>query len=267
MKMEYNGFTGSFDSKGAYLEYLEKDGIDLIRKSPDGNSTHGGAAVLFPFGNRVRDAEYTYDNRNYQLPRNDGKNSIHGLVRDLIFDSIEGDNYIEFSRHLQSDSYPGEAEIKIRYEFSENSFETTFCVKSLTGKIPVEIGFHPYFIIDGAYSIAYSGTMKKLNYSDKYFPDGTTTTVNYNGKEINNMKLDNCFYLNSPISIRDKTHSVTIIRKNMPYIVIYNGEHAGNNAVAIEPMTGAPDAYHNGIGILSLDKGNDFKCAYSIEVS
>ena len=29
MKMEYNGFTGSFDSKGAYLEYLEKDGIDL----------------------------------------------------------------------------------------------------------------------------------------------------------------------------------------------------------------------------------------------
>ena len=27
----------------------------------------------------------------------------------------------------------------------------------------------------------------------------------------------------------------------MPYIVIYNGEHAGNNAVAIEPMTGAPE--------------------------
>ena len=53
----------------------------------------------------------------------------------------------------------------------------------------------------------------------------------------------------------------------MPYIVIYNGEHAGNNAVAIEPMTGAPDAYHNGIGIISLDKGNEFKCSYSIEVS
>ena len=40
MKMEYNGFTGSFNSKGAYLEYLEKDGIDLIRKSLDENSTH-----------------------------------------------------------------------------------------------------------------------------------------------------------------------------------------------------------------------------------
>ena len=95
MKMEYNGFIGNFNSRGAYLEYLEKDGIDLIRKSLDGNSTHGGGAVLFPFGNRVRNAEYTYDNRNYQLPRNDGKNSIHGLVRDLIFDSIECDNYID----------------------------------------------------------------------------------------------------------------------------------------------------------------------------
>ena len=47
MKMEYNGFTGSFDSKGAYLEYLEKDGIDLIRKARMGTAHMEGVPFYF----------------------------------------------------------------------------------------------------------------------------------------------------------------------------------------------------------------------------
>ena len=96
MKLEYNGFHANFNPVGAYLEDLQKDGTPIIRKSNDKNSTHGGAAVLFPFGNRIQNAEYSFNNKQYSLPENDGKNSIHGLVRELPFDSNSGDNYIEF---------------------------------------------------------------------------------------------------------------------------------------------------------------------------
>ncbi|MEM0139200.1 MAG: aldose 1-epimerase, partial [Ferroplasma sp.] len=75
-----------FSSIGAYLIKLVLNGVEIIRKSNDGISTHGGAAVLIPFGNRIRNAEYTYNGKKYLLPKNDGKNSIHGLVRDINFD-------------------------------------------------------------------------------------------------------------------------------------------------------------------------------------
>lgn len=266
MKLEYNGFHANLNPGGAYLEDLKKDNIDIIRKSTDGDSTHGGAAVFFPFGNRIRNAEYNYNNKTYFLPKNDGKNSIHGLVRDLVFDSHSGNNFIEFSNRFKSGSYPGEAEIKIRYEIMGNAFVTSFYVKSLTGTIPVEVGCHPYFNTTGSYSISYRGVMKEFNYMDEYFPDGNTTDVDYNEKELNDISFNNCFYLNSPVILKDEKHSVKIIRNNMPYMVMYNGQYAGKNSIALEPMTGTPDVYHNLIGLISLDKNAEFKCSYSIEI-
>lgn len=266
MKLEYNGFSANLNPEGAYLENLKKDNIDIIRKSADGNSTHGGAAVFFPFGNRIRNAEYDYKNKKYFLPENDGKNSIHGLARDLAFESNTGDNFIEFSNHFKSESYPGEAEIKVRYEIRGNAFVTSFYVKSLTETIPVELGCHPYFNTSGSYSISYSGVMKKFNYINEYFPDGSTTGVDYNEKELNSISLDNCFYLDSPVILKDDNHSIRIIRNNMPYLVIYNGKYAGNNSLALEPMTGAPDVYHNLIGLISLDTNSEFRCSYSVEI-
>jgi aldose 1-epimerase len=266
MKLEFNDITCNINPRGAYLEELKTDNYEIIRKSPDGHSTHGGSAVLFPFGNRIRNAEYKYMNKEYRLPANDGENSIHGLVRDLDFDYDGGSSYVEFYRHFQSDSYPGEAMIKIKYEIGKNSFKTTFKVKSITGLIPVEIGFHPYFKVNGKYSVSYKGTMEKLEYVDTHFPDGKTFPVDLNGKELNSMNLDNTFYTNSSITLHDNFHSIIIRRTNMPYLVIYNGQYAGNNSVAIEPMTGAPDAYHNGMGLISLPRGKDFECSYSIDM-
>ncbi len=266
MKLEYNGFHADLDPKGAYLDSLHRDNIGIIRKSTDENTTHGGAAVLFPFGNRIRNAEYRYNNKEYFLPKNDGENSIHGLVRDIVFDSNSGDNFVEFSNYFKSGSYPGEAEIKVKYEVVGNVFVISFYVKSMTETIPVEVGFHPYFNVNGSYSISYNGTMKKFNYTDVYFPDGSTSDVDYNKKGLNNLSLDNTFYLDSPVILKDKTHSVRIIRNNMPYLVMYNGQYAGDDSIALEPMTGIPDVYHNLTGLISLDKNAGFMCSYSIEI-
>ena len=256
----------SLNPMGAYLEELYIDGKSIIRKSPDRHVTHGGAAVLFPFGNRIRNADYFYGGLEYHLPQNDGKNSIHGLVRSMLFNYISGKDYIEFYTYFRSKSYPGIAGISVRYEIQENEFRTLFTVKSLSRTIPVEIGFHPYFTVNSEYSIDYTGTAMELEYKDEYFPDGNYFTVNLKHTDMNRLKLDNAFLIESDILLSDENHRVLIKRKNMPFAVIYNGEYAGENAVAIEPMTGAPDVYHSEIGLVNLEKGKIFQCSYSISL-
>src|SRR3712207_956186 len=47
----------------------------------------GGIPVLFPFPGRLRDARYTFEGRDYQLPRTDrgGVHHIHGVVNGSIW--------------------------------------------------------------------------------------------------------------------------------------------------------------------------------------
>jgi aldose 1-epimerase len=266
MMLETGSVKCRLNQRGAYLEELFIHGKSIIRKSPDRHATHGGAAVLFLFGNRIRGAVYNYKGKEYRLPQNDGKNSIHGLVRDMLFNYIAGKNYTEFYTYFSSESYPGVAEISVRYEVHENEFRTVFTVKSISGTIPVEIGFHPYFTVTGRYSIGYTGEALELEYRDRYFPDGKYIPVNLKYTDLRELSLDNAFLIDSNILLEDEHHRILIKRENMPYTVIYNGEYAGNNAIALEPMTGAPDVYHNGIGLIELEKGRVFRCSYSVSL-
>lgn len=262
-----DGNTGcSLNQMGAYLEELWISGKSIIRKSNDGHMTHGGAAVLFPFGNRIRNAVYEYNGIEYKLPKNDGKNSIHGLVRNVLFNYISGNNYVEFYTYFRNISYPGNAEISIRYEINGTELKTIFTVKSLSGTIPVEIGFHPYFSVTGKYSIDYSGNAMELQYKDVYFPDGQYIPVTLRKIDLRKSKLDNAYIIDSDIYLRDENHRILISRENMPYTVIYNGQYAANDAIAVEPMTGAPDVFHNGMGLITLQKGKEFRCSYSVSL-
>lgn len=262
-----DGETGCrLNQMGAYLEELWINGKSIIRKSPDEHATHGGSAVLFPFGNRIKNAVYDYNGREYRLPKNDGKNSIHGLVRDILFNYISGKSYVEFYTYFRNRSYPGNAEISVRYEIHKNEFKTIFTVKSVLGVIPVEIGFHPYFTVTGKYSIDYMGNAVELQYRDQYFPDGRYVQVNLRKTDLRTLKLDNAYKIDSDIYLRDEIHEILIRKENMPYTVIYNGKYAGNNAIAVEPMTGAPDVYHNGMGLIKLENREKFQCSYSVSL-
>src|SRR5262245_58131166 len=48
----------------------------------NGRPTRSGIPILFPFPNRIRDGAFTWNERSYQLPRNDpaGKSAIHGFA-------------------------------------------------------------------------------------------------------------------------------------------------------------------------------------------
>ncbi|AAT43341.1 aldose 1-epimerase [Picrophilus oshimae] len=264
MIISFNRSLLEVSSTGAYIKSLVLDGEKIINDSHDGNDTHGGSAVLFPFGNRIRNAEYKYNNINYKLPKNNGENSIHGLVRDKIFNVIVSCNKIEFFMDFNDESYPGNAFINVSYILNERSFRTDFTVTSKNEKIPVEIGFHPYFYFPDK-CIFRSGKIMMLNYLDEYFPDGTLSDTSINGSDISKLSIDNCFYVHGPV-ILEGNKKIRIDRENMDYLVIYTGLYEKTKSIAVEPMTGAPDVYNNKIGLIELNKGESFHCSYTINL-
>ena len=60
--------------------------LDLLYADPDlfgsGRPTRSGIPVLFPFPNRIRGGQFTWEGKTYQLPANDPamKNAIHGFA-------------------------------------------------------------------------------------------------------------------------------------------------------------------------------------------
>lgn len=254
--------------EGAYLSNLVLGGTEILKKSPDGEPTHGGSAVLIPYAGRVRNAEYTYKGKAYTLPRNNGENSIHGFLKDQVWElESENSNSATFQCNFKNSGYPGEIETQLRYSLQDTKLSVRTMVKNVgETPVPLLIGFHPYFSASGSWSIKHAEKLRKLNFMDQYFPDGTFSDVEFNSMEnMSSMELDNCFLGGGRIELSSESHSIAIERTGMPYLVIYNGKYADGRSVAIEPMTGAPDSFNNGMGLIELEGGSNYECAFSVE--
>jgi aldose 1-epimerase len=260
------------DRLGAYVDSLQLSGRQILMISPDGRDTHGGCAVLAPYANRVRNAVYAWNDRTYILPRNDGMNSIHGLVKQekWSYDSEnrEAPNITELRCDLASPSYPSKISIRNRYEVEVDFFDVTCSVTNVgEASCPLVIGFHPYFLFRTRWSISHENNLHKLKYRDSYFPSGEMESVDFNSSgDLQCLNFDNTFFGGGKVTLDAGDHSLEIERRNMDYLVIYNGKYSQNTSVAIEPMTGAPDAFNNRIGLVTLDPGKEFQCGFRIKL-
>lgn len=257
-------------SEGAYLSHLNHLGSPVIMPSPDSVKTHGGSAVLIPYANRVRNAEYAYNGKEYRLPRNNGRNSIHGLMANQEFECIFHDEKnLELNCIMKNPGYPSELDIRIRYSISGNVFSThVFTVNKGREHAPYMVGFHPYIYTGKTWRINTVGNVSKLLYEDIYFPSGRTEPFDFNSiDDPSQMKFDNCFAGEGKLIIHAEERTVSIKRENFPYFVIYNGEYTKGISAAVEPMTGAPDSYNNLIGLIDLKPGSSHQCSFSITVT
>lgn len=263
------GSKAEIKPEGAYMSSLLLDGKEIIKESKDGHQTHGGAAVLIPYAGRVRNARYVYEGTEYNLPKNNGENSIHGFLKNLKWDVRENEGTsVLLSCEFSDPGYPTSIRADVNYELEKNKLTVSTAILNTGGKTaPLLIGFHPYFRISGDWSIKHTSELEQLNFVDGYFPDGTSTPVDFNGlTRMNDMEFDSCFRGGGAVSLRSDSFTMRMERENMPYLVVYNGTYSEGKSVAIEPMTGAPDSFNNGIGRIDLHSSEEFRCSYSIEV-
>ena len=245
------------------------------------------SAKLSPFVCRMKNGSYHYGEKNYTVQKFYlGENAIHGLIYDAPFKIIqqEADEKKALLQLLYSykgtdAGYPFMFDCKVQYELKKNNnlTLTTTIVNKDEGMIPVCDGWHPYF--------SFGGTINhcQLEFQSKEmleFDAGLIPTQKLNAyQEFGSLKLiedtflDNCFTLNFAecqpmVILRDPVQKIQLQihpDKTYPYLQVYTPPH--RNSIAIENLSAAPDAFNNGMGLISLAAGEERSFATTYKIS
>ena len=234
--------------------------------------------ILFPFPNRLKDGTYQYTGKKYMFPINEVEhhNSIHGFIRDKSFvqksmrvlrDAVK----LDFSHTFHGEPYyPFPFNFEVSYRIQEESFQISFSIKN-TGntKLPMGLGWHPYFVLNGNESIELP-PLKEYIMDEKYIPNGTVRNL-----VSENFVPDNTFY-NATFAISEGKKSYYRIISQNQVVEIKTTENFGflqlyvppnKKAIAIEPMTCCINSFNNKIGLIELEPFEIFKGKIEIKLS
>ncbi len=122
--------------------------------------TRNGMPLLFPFPNRIRDACFDFEGRDFRLPANKPPHAIHGFASDAAFDVLEsgvdqagafvaGAFVMSKNAPHHARSWPGDAALKVRYSLAGARLQM---VASITNQgaaaMPWGFGVHCYVRLD-----------------------------------------------------------------------------------------------------------------------
>lgn len=120
----------------------------------EGQPSHSGIPILFPFPNRIREGKYTWEGREYQMPLSPGHpNTIHGFCYNRPWRVVEqGDDFVVGRFQLSVDGlslleyWPSDFIIDVRYAVAGAKLLMGVKVKN-PGDQPLPWGFgtHAYF--------------------------------------------------------------------------------------------------------------------------
>lgn len=246
-------------------------------------------AKLFPFPNRIKDGKYTFNGKDYQLPINEEArhNALHGFVFNKPFELVSHEENtdfvtVEFELNYlgKFDGYPFPFRLSIAYTLSEDGLECQTIIKNTgTTAMPVGDGWHPYFKTGSKvdYLQLTLPACKVLEVDDRLIPTCKQTNFDKfeSGALIGQQEFDTAMVLEVTGDI--VTTELLDTQRNLKislwqetgvnkynYLQLYIP--ADRQSIAIEPMTCAPDAFNNGLGLISLQPNEVIKTAYGVSV-
>jgi aldose 1-epimerase len=121
------------------------------------DAMRNGTPILFPFPNRIRQARYRFQGKDYQVPVRMASHGIHGFALDARWDVVDQgvagpEAYVvgryQISRNSPNlrASWPTDADLEIRFALSGRRLSMTATVTNPTADdLPYGFGIHPYF--------------------------------------------------------------------------------------------------------------------------
>ncbi|GGP21518.1 aldose epimerase [Thermocladium modestius] len=261
-----NGFRAEVLSLGAYVADLTYEGKPLLLRN-DGkqSATRAGMALLAPFANRVRNGEYSFNGAKYKLPVNSEGHAIHGFVKNKEWKVLEkGDEFVKMELNSKGEpGYPFELSFSVSYEASKRGFNVEMAAVNAGGtNAPITMGAHPYFVHPTPRSQWFinAGNVFRLEMvgnipTGRMVPQRLSTYIG---------EYDDCYRVNEDQVRLIFPHDweIAIKLNGFHFIQLFTPSWA--NAVAVEPMTGAPDAFNNGIGLTVLEPGKSLRASFTI---
>lgn len=230
---------------------------------------------LSPFVCRLHKGRYHFGKADYTIGKFYlGENAIHGLIYDKPFSFIQSGisdqfAFIEMRYDYAADDagYPFYYQCIVRYELAtlHSVTVTTTVINKSAGLIPVCDGWHPYFYFGGSINDCQLEfqSLALVEFNDELIPTGNTIPFQEFGSlaKIGDRFFDHCFTVNFAecqpmLVLRDAEKGLELqVRpdRSYPYLQIYTPPH--RKSIAIENLSAAPDAFNNGMGLITLQPG------------
>ena len=279
---EYGGIVLELQLKGVNVIDAYQTPQEVINNSWSKNT------VLYPFPNRLKDGSYHWAGKSYRFFANESltNTALHGFGQDkpMKVTMVEAEESSAVFTCLYTDYGTDEA-----YPF-RFSVEMTFTLADDTGftlqlafrnhdeqSIPAGLGWHPYFTL-GPKADAFKLQMPEcqlVGIDERMLPTGKT----YEYDEFSTLRpvgitvLDNCFAL--PVQ---EGKAEVMLQGERGTLHYWQETGAGKynflqvfipplrHCIALEPMTCAPDAFNNGMGLARLEPGAMLKGSFGVWV-
>lgn len=236
------------------------------------------APVLFPFVGKLKNDQYEYKGKVYQMPQ-------HGFARDREFKLLEkSDTRLLFELTEDEQSYkvfPFRFSLQILYTLIDTTLSCSYIVSNPdTDPLYYGIGAHPGFICPLADECSIE--FEKNETVDRYYIEGGLISDHKEEVLSNSRKLELSPSLFSrdavvfkslsseSLVLHSKFSSMKMSWHNMPYFGIWT-KPGCDQFVCLEPWSGIADNVGTSgkllekEGIRKLEPGANFECGFSIE--
>lgn len=235
------------------------------------------SSVLFPFANRIKNGEYTFNDTKHKLDCNevDKNNALHGLVYNKTFTSIHKElksDYalvtVQYKDDGKSKGFPFKFDIELTYILSESGINLSIKVKNRDEKaFPFTMGWHPYFNsknLDKS-SINFESNTKHL-FDKQQIISGTTNLDIKMPFQLKGVKLDDSYVLETneiEFSTPEYGFKITSTSKEN-FLQLYTPDQS--NVIAIEPMTGLGNNFNNKISLQTLHPNDTYNVEWNLAI-
>jgi aldose 1-epimerase len=264
---------------GAGVRSWTVGGRELLASfSPGEYDAAFAGRVLVPWPNRVRDGRYELDGIEHRLELSEPErgNALHGLVLQSRWRGVRTSaRRVSLSYALApAAGYPFELALGVSYELASGGIVMTVQATNVgSERAPFGAGFHPYLTpgttdVDDMVLEVPADTLVPVD--ERLLPTGPATPVEgtqldfRTPRRLEALRVDACFgeLGRSPAGVarvRLGTNSgpgqLTVwMDERFRFVQVFTADAA----IAIEPMTCAPDAFNSGDGLVVLEPGASF---------
>lgn len=277
----------------ASLREFSIGGVDLVESYAESTMPpFADGIVLVPWPNRIEDGRWMLDGAVQQLDITEGdrNNAIHGLLRNTGYSLIERtpESVTLGATVFPQHGYPFHVHTTVRYELVETGLRVTHTATNLSdAAAPYALGTHPFFTIGDTPIAQLTLTMTaatRFESNERLIPTGEVAVAGTefdlsSGRPVGELDLDTAFAgveVVDGVAVRltapDGRELRLMVDENFDFVQLFTPRNfptlAGEGqAVAIEPMTGAPNAFNTGRGLLWLEPGVEFEASWGVEFS
>ena len=272
----------------AGIRHFSIDGVDLTEPFDEQDGPPMGCGiVLVPWPNRIAEGAWTLDGKRQQLDLTDPqrKQATHGLLRNSPYRVAEqSDEAITLTAGVfPQHGYPFLLDTSVRYALVDGGMTVTHeLFNASRSKAPVAIGAHPYFRIGDVPSADLTltvGASTRFSMNELLLPvDEVPVDGDFDlrgGRVLGEIDLNVTLgglpagTTSSVLTAPDGRSLEVWQDENFRYVQVYTPRDFPKDggtalAVALEPMTAAPDAFNSGKGLRWLEPGETWTASWGV---